>query len=63
MKAGTIAILLAGTVLVTSCTSNEELQQKMDKRNEAYSNFNERRKIRTDARQERTDMWYERHMD
>ena len=35
----------------------------MDKRNETYSNMNERRKIRTEARQERTDMWYDRQMN
>jgi hypothetical protein len=63
MKSGTIALLVASTVLITSCASNDELQKRMDKRNEAYSNYNERRKIRTEARQERTDMWYERHMD
>jgi hypothetical protein len=34
----------------------------MDKRNESYSNYSERREIRTDARQERTDAWFERQM-
>ncbi len=63
MRTGTIIILAAGAILTASCASNEELQQRMDKRNEAYSNYNERRKIPTEARQERTDMWYERHMD
>lgn len=34
----------------------------MDQRNQSYSNFNERRNIRLDARQERTDMWFDRVM-
>ncbi|RYD31547.1 MAG: hypothetical protein EOP87_14505 [Verrucomicrobiaceae bacterium] len=63
MKPGTIALVAASTILLTSCGSNEDFQQRMDKRNEAYSNYNDRRKIRTEARQERTDMWFERHMD
>ncbi len=63
MRTGTIILLAAGAILTVSCASNEDLQKRMDKRNEAYSNYNERRKIRTEARQERTDMWYERHMD
>ncbi|MEO5916772.1 MAG: hypothetical protein ABIS50_21270 [Luteolibacter sp.] len=63
MNSGTIAILLITATFCASCASNEQLQQRMDKRNESYSNYNERREIRTDARQERTDMWYDRHMN
>jgi hypothetical protein len=62
MKLRTIATLLIVTTLCASCASNDHLQQRMDNRNDAYSNYNERRQIRTDARQERTDMWYDRHM-
>jgi hypothetical protein len=50
------------SLLVSSCASNDEFQDRMDKRNDAYSNYNERRKIRLDARQERTDMWFDRAM-
>jgi hypothetical protein len=46
-----------------SCASNEEFQERMDQRNDTYSNYNDRRKIRLEARQERTDMWYDRHMN
>ncbi|RYD23515.1 MAG: hypothetical protein EOP88_03855 [Verrucomicrobiaceae bacterium] len=63
MRFATITVLVAGAVLSISCASNEQLQQRMDKRNDTYSSMNERRKIRTDARQERTDMWYDRHMN
>lgn len=48
--------------LVSCATDNDDLQKRMDERNDAYSNYNERRKIRTDARQERTDMWFDRVM-
>lgn len=47
---------------VCSCASNDEFQDRMDRRNDAYSNYNDRRKTRLDARQERTDMWYDRVM-
>jgi len=62
MHSGTLAILMIITTFCASCASNEQLQQRVDKRNATYSNFNERREIRTDARQERTDMWFDRHM-
>jgi hypothetical protein len=58
-----VTVSLAFLVLLASCASNEEFQQRMDDRNEAYSNYNDRRKARLDARQERTDMWYDRMMD
>ncbi len=63
MNSKTPAILLIVAALCASCASNEEFEQRMNKRNDAYSNYNERRAIRTDARQERTDMWFDRHMD
>ena len=62
MNTRTLVTLLIVTIFCASCASNEQLQQRMDDRNDAYSNYNERRKIRTDARQERTDMWFDRHM-
>jgi len=58
----TTAVLLIVAACCVSCASNEQLQQRMDARNDAYSNYNERREIRTDARQERNDMWFDRHM-
>jgi hypothetical protein len=48
---------------LVSCASNEEFDERMDKRNAAYSDYNDRRSKRLDARQERTDMWFDRHMD
>ena len=62
MKTTLSALLLIICACCVSCASNDALQQRMDNRNEAYSSLNERREIRTDARQERTDMWYDRHM-
>lgn len=63
MNTGTFTLVLMTAALVSSCASNDDFQKRMDKRNDAYSNYNERREIRTDARQERTDMWFDRHMD
>ena len=62
MNFASIAVLIIITTFCSSCSSNEQLQQRVDRRNDSYSNYNERRKIRTDARQERTNMWYDRHM-
>lgn len=61
MRSATIAILLITAPLFTSC-SNEALQQREDRRTDRHLNVNERREIRTDARQERTDAWFDRHM-
>lgn len=47
---------------LSSCASNDELQERMEKRNDAYSNLQERREIRQGARQERTDAWFDRVM-
>jgi hypothetical protein len=61
-----IALLLSVLCMMgnmVSCASNEEFDERMDKRNDAYSNYNDRRTKRLDARQERTDMWFDRHMD
>ena len=62
LRPAATAILAIVTACCASCASNEQLQQRVDKRNDAYSNFTERREIRTDARQERTDMWYDSKM-
>jgi hypothetical protein len=58
-------IFAAGVVLPlfgTSCSSNDDFAERMERRNDRYMNYNERRKIRLDARQARTDAWFERHM-
>lgn len=60
------SILLALVCLITgsvSCASNEEFDQRMEDRNRAYSEYNDRRTKRLEARQERTDMWFDRHMN
>lgn len=58
------AVTLAFVTLsgLTSCASNEELQDRMDRRNDSYSNLQERREIRQNARQDRTDAWFDRVM-
>jgi hypothetical protein len=48
--------------MLSSCASNEAFEQRMERRNDTYMNYNERRKMRLDARQERTDAWFDRVM-
>lgn len=58
-------LLLFTLILATglsSCASNADFEKRMQGRNETYSDFNDRRNIRLDARQERTDMWFDRVM-
>jgi hypothetical protein len=59
------AILLALTaiILLNSCTTDtDELRYKLKGRNEKYIGRQERAKMRKDARQERTDAWFDRIM-
>jgi len=58
-------VLCAGLILsglLSSCASNEEFEDRLDRRNESYQSFQDRREIRADARQERTDAWFDRVM-
>lgn len=54
--------MIAGTLFLSSCASNEELEDRLDKRNDRYGNFQDRREMRQDARQDRTDAWFDRVM-
>lgn len=45
-----------------SCVSNEKFGDRMDRRKSAYESWGERRAKRLEARQERTDAWFDRHM-
>jgi hypothetical protein len=47
---------------LASCASNDELQDRLDARNDSYLNLQQRREMRQDARQERTDAWFDRVM-
>ena len=47
---------------LSSCASNEQLEKRLDSRNESYSNVQDRRSMRKDARQGRTDAWFDRVM-
>ncbi len=49
-------------ISLSSCSSNEELEDRLEKRNDRYQNFQDRREIRADANQDRTDAWFDRVM-
>jgi hypothetical protein len=63
------SLLLAGIAFgpLCSCASHHEdddlpLEEKLEKRNSSYASYNEKRRARLQARQERTDMWFKRVM-
>jgi hypothetical protein len=57
------ALVLLTAVTLTSCSSNEELQHRLDRRNDSYFKLQERREMRQDARDERYEAWFDRIMD
>lgn len=57
-----ILVLLLASVALTSCSSTKddtEYYYKLKQKNEKYQAKMDRRKARIQARQERTDMWFE----
>ena len=58
-----LLLTLSLPFLTPSCAdNNEELQQRLDRRNESYGQLQERRKMRGEARDERYDAWWDRTM-
>jgi hypothetical protein len=58
-----VAITTACILLsLVSCTSDDDLQDRLDDRNDRYLGLQQRREMRQDARQERTDAWFDRVM-
>ncbi len=57
-----VPVLIAQSLL-TSCVSNEEFEQRLDKRNAKYLEMEERRDMRLDARDERYEAWSDRVLD
>ena len=55
-------VLTSALLCLCSCASNDEFEDRMDRRTDTYSGFQERREIRQDARQDRTDAWFDRVM-
>ena len=55
-------LLLAFLLPLVSCASNAELEERLERRNTSYQNYQDRRTMRKDARQERTDAWFDRVM-
>lgn len=62
MKLTPSLLCLAAIAGLSSCASNEELEDRLERRNDGYQSFQDRREIRADARQERTDAWFDRVM-
>jgi hypothetical protein len=63
----TLSFLLLAAIAVSSLTScetdNDELRWKLDRKNQKYLDRQERWKMRGQARQERTDAWFDRVMN
>ncbi|MCE9520154.1 MAG: hypothetical protein K8R87_11465 [Verrucomicrobia bacterium] len=57
-----LTALLAGFISSCAHESSEEYAEKLKKKNEKYADYNERRRLRLQARQERTDDWFRRIM-
>ena len=55
--------LIMASCLISSCTTDtDELRADLKKQNERYIGRQERWKMRGQARQERTDAWFDRVM-
>jgi hypothetical protein len=59
--AGILAFLSA-TLCSCSSSDHSKLEKRLDERNTEYQNYQDRRALRQQARQERTDAWYDRAM-
>ena len=57
-----VLAILSGSILLSSCASNEALEDRLETRNANYENLQERRGMRQQARDERDDAWYDRVM-
>jgi hypothetical protein len=64
-----LCLLLAGIAVgaLCSCASKKKdedlpLSEKLEERNLSYASYSERRRMRLEARQQRTDMWFKRVM-
>jgi hypothetical protein len=63
LKILTLALAAGLMLAFPSCTSStEDLKYKLEKKNERYFDWQQRRKMRTEARQKRTDAWFDRIM-
>jgi hypothetical protein len=54
--------LVTASFLVSCTTDTDELRSKLKAKNESYIGRQERAKMRKQARQERTDAWFDRVM-
>lgn len=61
IKAKMLVVLVP--VALSSCVSNERFEERMDRRSQGYEKIQQRREIRLEKRQERTDAWFERAMN
>lgn len=56
------SVVCAVVAAFISGCSTEEVREHQAKRTDSYLNYQERRQIRSQARQQRTDAWYNRIM-
>ena len=54
-----VLITINSLLFLVSCETSD-LENRLDQRNESYQEYQDRRSMRRDARQERTDMWHDR---
>ncbi len=58
----TMAAVLIAVSSLTSCANTEDLKYRLERRNDRYKDWQLRRQMRQDARQERVDAWFDRVM-
>lgn len=60
-----LALLLAAFMVLPACSTvdDTEYYYKLKEKNQKYKERSDRRKARIEARQERTDMWFDSIMN
>lgn len=58
VRPGALLAMAGSLLMLASCS----LENRLERRNDAYTGLQDRREMRQDARQERTDAWFDRVM-
>ena len=57
-----LTVFLCAIVVFVSSCSTQDVQERQDKMTNSYENRQEKREIRNEARQDRSDAWFNRVM-